>query len=158
MTDDGHPGRTGYLSNLGIIQYSHFECIGLPCDLENAISNQRKAVELTNYKHPMYLMNFGTSLAAHFGILGDHSALENAISIKETAIKLTDDGNLDKPRYLAASLGMDLRQHFVATGCLSDLEHAILNIGKAVALMDDGHQDKLPDLLNLSSNQITLFG
>ena len=46
----------------------------------------------------------------------------------------------------------------MATGCLSDLEHAILNIGRAVALMDNGYQDKLPDLLNLSSNQITLFG
>jgi len=39
LTDDGHPDKPMYLSNLGISQETCFRCLGELADLENAIFN-----------------------------------------------------------------------------------------------------------------------
>jgi len=41
-----------YLNNLGISQETRFEHLGELVDLENAIFNKQKAVELTDDGHP----------------------------------------------------------------------------------------------------------
>jgi len=51
-----------FVSNLGSGQRTRFERLGDLSDLENAISNYEKAVELTDDRHPnkpMYLSNLG---------------------------------------------------------------------------------------------------
>jgi len=73
-------------------------------DLENAISNQEQAVELTDDGHsnkPMYVSNLGCSQQTRFKHLGNFSDLKNAKSNFEKAVELMDDGHPDKPMCLS---------------------------------------------------------
>jgi len=73
LTDDSHPNRPTYLSNLGDCQQTRFRRLGNLSDLEGAILNQQKAVELTDDKHtdkPTYLNNLGIFQRSRFECLG----------------------------------------------------------------------------------------
>jgi len=50
--DDGHPNTPMFLNNLGNCQKARSGRLGKLADLEIAICNQQKAVELTDDKHP----------------------------------------------------------------------------------------------------------
>jgi hypothetical protein len=128
-------------------------------DLENAISNAQKAVELTDDGHPnkpMYFLNLSISQHTHFERLGELADLENAISNAQKAVELTDDGHPDKPMYLS-NFGISQQTHFEHLGELADLENAVSNNQKAVELTDDGHSDKPMYLSNLGISQRTRF-
>jgi len=159
LTDDGHPGKPGYLSNLGDCQHTRFQRLGDLSDLENAISNYEKAVQLTDDGHPSKpgrLSNLGNGQQACFERLGDLSDLENAISNQEKAVELTDDGHPDKPVCLS-SLGISQQTRFEHLGDLSDIENAISNNEQAVELMDDGYPRKSARLSNLGNSQHARF-
>jgi len=67
LTDDGHPNKAAYLSNLGGSQRVRFDRLGRLTDLEHSISNLNKAVQLTDDGHPdkaVYLSSLGSSQKA----------------------------------------------------------------------------------------------
>jgi hypothetical protein len=69
MTADGDPDKLGLLTNLGSALQSHFGRLGSLKDLEDAISNQRRPVELTPDGHPhkpARLSNLGSVLQLRF--------------------------------------------------------------------------------------------
>ena len=69
LTNEGHPNKSLYLSNLGISQRSRFECLGEMSDIEDSISSLLRAVQLTDDEHPskaMYLGNLGGSQMRRF--------------------------------------------------------------------------------------------
>jgi tetratricopeptide (TPR) repeat protein len=149
-----HPNKPSGLSNLGISWHTRFKLCGDLSDLENAIANNQKAVDLTDDRHqykPMYLTNLGNSHGLRFGQLGDLSDLENAISNKAKAVALTDNRHPYKPRYLS-NLGNSQGLRFERLGELSDLEDAIHNIESAIDLIDDGDPHKPTYLLNLGTS------
>ena len=157
--NDGHPDQPMYLSNLGAAQRIRFNRLGDLSDLENAISNLEKAVQLTDDKHPRkpaFLSNLGSAQQTCFERLGDLSDLENAISNKEKVVQLIDDGHPQKPGCLS-NLGNAQQICFDCLGDLSDLENAISNLEKAVQLTDDEHPRKPVCLSNLGSAQQTCF-
>jgi hypothetical protein len=57
ITDDGDPDKPMYLSNIGISQRTRFESFDNLFDLENAIWNMEKAVQLGGT--PSRLSNLG---------------------------------------------------------------------------------------------------
>jgi CHAT domain-containing protein/tetratricopeptide (TPR) repeat protein len=129
-------------------------------DLENAISNIQKAVNLTHDGHPskpMYLLNLGSSQHSRFGRLGELADLNSAISNTQMGVDLTDDGHPHKPIYFS-NLGNGQETRFARLGELADLENAISNTQKAVELTDDGHPDKPSHLSNLGISQQARFG
>jgi hypothetical protein len=80
-----------------------FGRLGDISDLENAISNQEKAVKLTDDGHrrkPERVSGLGIAQRVRFEHLGNLSDFENAISNTEKAVELTDDGHPSKARYL----------------------------------------------------------
>jgi tetratricopeptide (TPR) repeat protein len=156
--DDGHPDKPVYLSHLGSSQQTRFGHLGELVDLENAISNQRRAVELADDKHPSkpaYLLNLGISQHTRFGRLGELADLENAISNQQKAVELTDDGHPVKPMSLS-NLGNSQKTRFRRLGDLVDIENAISNQQKAVELTDD--RSKPGCLSNLGISQQARFG
>jgi hypothetical protein len=158
-TDDRHPSKPGFLSNLGVTQQARFQHIGDISDLENAIFNKEKAVQLTDDEHPdkpMYLSNLGNSQDVRFERLGDLSDVDNAILNIRKAVDLTDDGHARKAGCLA-NLGNCQDARFRRLGDLSDLDNAISNIEKAVQLTYDGHPDKPMYLSNLGNSQDSRF-
>jgi hypothetical protein len=61
FTEDGHPSKPGYLSNLAGSQLRHFEHLGELIDLTDAISNLQKSIQSTD-RHldkAMYICNLG---------------------------------------------------------------------------------------------------
>ncbi|KIM80324.1 hypothetical protein PILCRDRAFT_73287 [Piloderma croceum F 1598] len=159
LTNDGHPSKPMYLSNLGNSQETRFGYLGDLADLENAIFNKTKAVELIDDEHPskpMYLSNLGISQETRFGRLGDLADLDNAIFNKTKAVELTSDGHPSKPMYLS-NLGISQETRFGRFEDLADLQNAIINKTKAVELTNDGHPDKPMYLSNLGISQETCF-
>ena len=113
--------------NLGSSSLARFERLGQLNDLEDAISRQSEAVDLTPDGHPRkpnYLMSLSFSFLTRFERLGQLNDLEDAISRQAEAVDLTPDGSLHKPRYLD-NLGNSFRIRFSRLGHLSDMEHAI---------------------------------
>jgi hypothetical protein len=148
-----------HMDSMGTSQLRRFEHFGDLSDLENAISNQQKAVDLTNDGHPdqpMYFSNLGISQLTRFEHLGDLSDFKNAILNKQQAVDLTDDRHPDKPMYLS-NLGIFQQTRFDYLGNLSDLENAISNKQKAVDFTDDGHRDQPMYFSSLGNSQQTRF-
>jgi tetratricopeptide (TPR) repeat protein len=128
-------------------------------DLENAISNLRKAagfVDDRTTSTPGILSSLGISQQARFQRLEEFSDLENAIFNLKKAVELTNDGNSQKPTLLS-SLGISQQTRFQSLGDLSDLEAAISNMGKAVELTDDRNVNKPNFLASLSNAQQIRF-
>ncbi|KIM82041.1 hypothetical protein PILCRDRAFT_8274 [Piloderma croceum F 1598] len=144
---------------MGASKLRRFQRFGNLLHLDNAISSQKRAVELMDDGHPDkpgYLSNLGTCQHTRFERLGDLSDLENAFSHIEKAVVLTDDGHPEEPMYLT-NLGITQRSRFRHLGDLSDLANSISNIERATELIDDGHTDKPTCLSNLSISQEARF-
>ena len=76
--------------------YSRFEWTGDLADIENAIYNNQRAVELTPPGHadlPARLRNLGNSFESRFEHTGDLAGIENAISNTQRAVELTPLGH-----------------------------------------------------------------
>lgn len=52
LIENGHKQKPFCLTILGLSQHDRFNQLGKLSDLENAISNQDKAIKLTNDRHP----------------------------------------------------------------------------------------------------------
>jgi tetratricopeptide (TPR) repeat protein len=124
LTDDGHPDKLGRLSILGI---TRFERVGELADLNSAISNTQKAVELTDDGHPNKpgcLSDLGGFQRIRFGLLGQLADINSAIFNIESALDLTDKGDLDRSLWLL-NLGICHEHHFMS---LKDESHRVAAI------------------------------
>ena len=91
------------LSNLGFTQLNRFERLGITSDLEHAISNTTKAVELTDNTHshkPRYLSNLGWCQKTRFDRFGDLLDLDDSISNLQKAVELHRTAMLEYRPYL----------------------------------------------------------
>ncbi|KAI9574287.1 TPR-like protein [Boletus coccyginus] len=150
---------TVVLGNLGSALRYRFNRIGELSDLEDAISRQRDAVELTPHGHPHRpgrLNNLGNSIRARFQRLGEPNDLEDAISIQRDAVELTPHGHPHRPGLLN-NLGISFLTRFQRVGELSDLEEAISRQRDAVELTPHGHPDKPSYLHNLGFSFVARF-
>ena len=96
-------------------------------DLEEAISQQKNAVDLSPDGHPdkpRHIANLRNSLLIRFERFGELTNLEHAISRHRNAVDLTPDDHPHKPDYIN-HLGNSLRARFERLGELKDLEEAI---------------------------------
>jgi hypothetical protein len=79
LTEDGHPVKAIYLSNLALSLGDRFSGLGELADLEHTISYSRRAVELkTDNGHPdkaKRLSNLAVGLGDRFKYLGDRQTL-----------------------------------------------------------------------------------
>ena len=147
------------LNSLGVSLMTRFERLGQLTDLEDAISSQRDAVDLTPPGHrrkPIYLNNLGISLMIHFQRLGQLTDVEDAISRQRDAVDLTPHGHIQKPIYLN-NLGNSFLTRFERLGQLTDLEDAISSQRDAVNLTPHDHRDKSSRLNNLGISLMTRF-
>jgi len=95
LIPDGTPGSTIVsLEPWSFPALSLYAARQLCSILKNAMSNERKAVELTHDGHPVYLSNLGISQHACFDLHGDLSILRNAVLNYQKAVELTVDGHL----------------------------------------------------------------
>jgi tetratricopeptide (TPR) repeat protein len=156
---NGHPDKPSVISNLGIGLQSRFERLGSLIDMDDMISNQRKAVELTPDGHPekpRLFSHLGNALQLRFGRLSNFTDVEEAISNLRRAVELTPDGHPDKSGRLS-NLGTALRSRFERLGNLIDMDAAISSLQQAVELTPDGHPDEPGQLKNLGYAFITRF-
>ncbi|KAH6905616.1 CHAT domain-containing protein [Coprinopsis sp. MPI-PUGE-AT-0042] len=143
----------GHLNNLGISFKCRFEHTGDLSDIAEAISAQRRAVQLTPKGHanlPACLTNLGNSFMHHFKRTGDLSDMAEAISAQYRAVQLTPEGHADFPAHLN-NLGNSFLLRFEHTGDVADIAESISASHRAVQLTPQGHAD-LPGRLNNLGN------
>jgi hypothetical protein len=83
------------LHTLGLSQFHCYKRFSRIIDLENAISNQQKSMELMDDGHPNIpglLSNLGTGHRTRFDLLGELADLDTAIAKQSKAVKLTEHG------------------------------------------------------------------
>ncbi|KIM76596.1 hypothetical protein PILCRDRAFT_12648 [Piloderma croceum F 1598] len=111
------------LYNLGLSQETRFKRLSDLSDLENAISNCQKAVELPDQEQsdqPLYLVGLARCQQTRFERLRDLSDIENTISNIQKGVELTADANPSKSMYLLR-LGTALKCRFRYLDDLDDL-------------------------------------
>ncbi|KAF8548856.1 hypothetical protein OG21DRAFT_667971 [Imleria badia] len=156
LTTHGDPAKPIILNDLGCAFLARFERLGELSDLEDAISMQWDAVNLTPHDHPAapgkfeWLSNLGSSFNFRFKRLGELNDLQNAISMHRDAVDLTPDGQPRKPSILT-NLADTLVTRFSRLGELSDLDDAISTLSDAIALASHGHPEKPLYLGNLGN-------
>jgi hypothetical protein len=102
-------------------------------DIEDAVSSQRKAVDLTPDDHPNQpgqLSNLGNALNARFEHFGNLVDIEGAISCLREAVDRTPDDHPNQPAQLT-NLGIAFRQCFEHSHALGDLERALHSFSRA---------------------------
>ncbi|KIY68286.1 HCP-like protein [Cylindrobasidium torrendii FP15055 ss-10] len=145
---DGHPNRAGFLSDLGAAHSTRFRLTGQPFDIEEAITMQWKAFELTPeddvVNQAACLSNLGNSHRRRHREQGNRKDLEDAISLQRRAAQMIPDGHPSKPSHLG-NLGGLYTIRFKQFGDLGDIEEAILLNGRAVEAShhNPGHIDNL---------------
>jgi tetratricopeptide (TPR) repeat protein len=148
-----------YLTNLGVSQRLRFARLSELADLEDAIFNNRKAVEFTADEHPhkaMYLSNLGISQQLRFECIGGLADLDDSISNTKKAIELTDDEHPNKSLYFS-NLGNSQHSRFEHLSQLADLEESISNFQKAIQLTNYEHPHNAVYLSNLGDSHRTRF-
>ena len=148
--DDRH---LALLGNLGIALWYRFAHLHNPDDLEQAISKQADAINLTPDDHPDKpgrLNSLGNTLFTRFVHSGNLSDLDRAISRHSNSVDLTPDGHSDKPRRLN-NLADSLIARFERLGNLNDLEQAIRDRRQGIQVTPDSHPDKPRCLNNLAN-------
>jgi tetratricopeptide (TPR) repeat protein len=117
-------------------------------DLEDAIQNARRAVELTPDDHPSLsdmLRRLSSCLSDRYNRLGKMEDLEDAIQNARRAVELTPD---DHPSLsdMLGNLSICLSDRYNRLGKMEDLEDVIQNAQRAVKLTPDDHPS-LSDML-----------
>ena len=136
-------------SRLGTSFLSRFKLTRDLNDISEAITAQKKAIDLTPMDHadmPRHLGNVGTTFMCRFEHTGNLEDLDQAKSAYQKAVLLTPEGHPDLPRHLN-NLGISFRSHFQRTGNVEDLDQAMLVLQKAILLTHYGHADR-PGLLS----------
>jgi len=126
----------GLLNDLGLELRERYARTGELPDLEGAIHNFERAVELTPAGSPilpMYLGNLGNGLRERYARTGELPDLEKAIYNFERAVELTPAGSRDLPGHLS-NLGSGLWKRYGHTRELPDLEKVILNFQQALEI------------------------
>jgi tetratricopeptide (TPR) repeat protein len=127
------------------VGYEDFERYGKLEDLEKAILNYQKDMDMTPKDDPelvVTLNNLAACLAGRFEQLGRREDIDDSIS------RLRDVTNLNQSRDYRSlnNLGNSLKTRYEQYGDPLDLDDAIVQIRKAVDVTPDGHPDK-PNLL-----------
>ncbi|RSM17486.1 hypothetical protein CDV31_003736 [Fusarium ambrosium] len=144
------------------LSYAHY-CRYLhsrrPLDVQEAIENGRRALELCGDSHPdkaRWTNQLGMAYVAHFHHLADRSSLENAIGLYQQAIELSSE--YEQVRGLAASnLADALASRFDLTGETEALDIAVEKY-RAAANQINPHIVKLAtNILNLGSILISAY-
>jgi hypothetical protein len=138
---DVHPQLPFLLNRIGAMLLRRCQKFGDLEDVIEAISLQRKGVQLTPEGHqdmPRWLADLGNSLQCRFSCAGDLTDISEAISLLRKAVQLTPEGHPCKRTYLTV-LGNSLQQQFSYTGQLTDLSEAISSLEKAVQLTPMSH-------------------
>ncbi|KAJ3531711.1 hypothetical protein NMY22_g8039 [Coprinellus aureogranulatus] len=167
--DDTIEGRESLLFTLdclGESLFARFKRTSNLCDLNEAISTDRKAVELTPEGHidaPLRLCNLGNSLRTRFVRTGGIQDIDEAILserdralLERKALELMPDGHADLPIRLA-NLGDSLSVQFERTGNIEHLNEAILLEKKALELTPDNHPNLPIRLSNLGRSLLSQF-
>ena len=118
-----------------------FERVGNLADLEEAISVQRRAIQLTPNGHedmPGRLNNLGNSYQCRFEHAGELSDIEEAISLQQRAVQLAPNGHANMPGWLN-NLGNSYMRRFERTGEIPDIAEAISRQQQALQLTPNGH-------------------
>lgn len=145
--------------NLSISQHARYHRFAELNDLQKAISNQRKAVELADdsrSQKPAYLTSLGNSQESRLQRFGDLRDLHDAITTQTKALELTSDRDSKKPTRLN-NLCVSQLARFERLGDLNDLECAISNQRQAVELTRNGDPDKPSCLTNLGRGYMARF-
>ncbi|QRW12412.1 aromatic di-alanine and TPR containing protein [Ceratobasidium sp. AG-Ba] len=126
LTHDGHPDKSGRLSNLGISWLSRFRHFGELSDLDRALECQSQSVKLIDDSHPdkpACLSSLGSSWMCRFERLGKLEDLDIGLEHELRAVGLTPDGHPSKVVYLY-NLGESLISRSGHSGQRVDLENA----------------------------------
>ncbi|KAB8228919.1 uncharacterized protein BDW43DRAFT_199180 [Aspergillus alliaceus] len=114
------PNLAGRLNNLGKLLSDQFERTGDFKDLEDTISNIRRAINITPPDHPdmtPWSSNLGNRLSARFNRTGNITDLKEAIDSARRAIKITPQGHPDLTGLLN-NLGIMLLRRYNRTGSI----------------------------------------
>ncbi|KAJ2931097.1 hypothetical protein H1R20_g5979, partial [Candolleomyces eurysporus] len=155
-------GPIGLYNNLGNSLARRFERTGNLVDLDEAISNQKSAVDLVPDSNQTLKSsshnNLGISLTFRFERTGAISDIEDAITSLRNAVALSvplpeTDKYTSKPNDILVTvtrmnnLSIALLRRFERGSALEDIQEAILHQQKVVQFTPHGHPD-LPARLN----------
>jgi len=153
-TPEDHPGRGGWLSDLGNHLSRQYERTGNLQDLEAAIGLSEEAVEATPGDHPdraVLLSSLGNGLSSRYRRTGNLQDLEAAIGLSEAAVDVTPEGHPDRAGRLN-NLGSRLSNRYQQTRNLQDLEAAIATPKAGVETTPDDHPDRATYLQQLANH------
>ena len=152
LIDGGHADQAAYFSRLGNSQHSR----GDLSDLDNAISNLQKAVELADDRHAgkaADLLNLGIFQRIRFEHLGDVFDLDCAIFNQQKAVDLAEN---EQAVYFY-HLGVSQQTRSWCLNDLPDVNHAISNKQRAIDLTANGHPDLAVYFSSLGNSQRARF-
>ncbi|EEU39434.1 uncharacterized protein NECHADRAFT_81606 [Fusarium vanettenii 77-13-4] len=146
----------------GSLSYAHYRRYvhsRRPADLQQALENGKRAVELCGDGHPdkaRWTNHLGLVYIAHFHHLADRSSLENATSLFQEAIELSSEHG--QIRGLALSnLADALASRFDLTGETEALDIAVLKYRAAAKQINPHVVKSASNLQNLGSILITAY-
>ncbi|KAH8810253.1 CHAT domain-containing protein [Flagelloscypha sp. PMI_526] len=148
-----------FVEEVGVSAWERFDAEGRVEDIDTAVENLRRAVELTPNSHPDKpgrLSNLGSSHLARFDRLGEVADIEKAIESQLSAVELTPKGHPDRPGVLT-NLGNSHLARFECLGEIIDIGKAIESQLSAVEATPNGHPDKPGRLSNLGNSHMRQF-
>ncbi|RDB28694.1 hypothetical protein Hypma_014906 [Hypsizygus marmoreus] len=152
-TDQNHPSRAQYLSNLGASFLRLFEENGDGRALGKAVEMLREAVLRTPANHPQLrsqLGNLASAVMKQFELSGDVEDINEAVSLHERCIRLTPDNHPDLASFLR-NLGLALSQRFAKMEELKDIDTAVSSLQKSISLTPSDHPNRSLRLMNLGN-------
>ncbi|KAK5996037.1 Small ribosomal subunit uS17B-like protein [Cladobotryum mycophilum] len=129
-----HPGRTGWLNDLGWAIVKVFRRSGSMAHLEQAIEISRQAVATTpqdDPKHVELLASNANFLMSRYDHIGTMSDLEQAISIFQEVVLATPRESPKRASRLS-HLGISLSRRYWRTCAEMDLDNAVSALREAV--------------------------
>jgi tetratricopeptide (TPR) repeat protein len=133
--------------------FDNFDRYGKLEDLEKAIANYKKDVEMTPKDDPeihVALNNLALCIGARFEQLGRREDIDYSIALIRTSMKPNQYG-APIPIHSLSTLGNSLRRRYEQYGDPLDLEDSIVQQQKAVDVTPDGDARKPLLLCNLGS-------